>query len=155
MTPALTNDDATSQSEDHWQEPGSPVTTVRRRLRQRRSHSPLPSPANLYTPHARLSGHHLTTAILQKTCSLLLGPPAQLVALMLNIAARIANGAFRGSAVAYLDGDRPIPCSWDYSEDEGMSKEEWEEDDYGISIGAAPAATAPSPQLPGGSWEID
>lgn len=76
----------------------------------------------------------MTTAILQKTCSLLLGPPIQLVALMLRIAAKIARGASRGNSFGFGDGGQKIPCSWDFSDTSDEADEGWEEDDYGVSL---------------------
>lgn len=158
-TPTLVSDDA-SQSEDTWPdvETPSPLTQLRqRRSRSRRStQSPLPSPANLYSPTCQLSGHHLTTAILQKTCSLLLGPPVQLVALMLNIASKIAKGTFRGAAYGYSESGQRIPCSWNFSDSEDDAEPSWEEDDYGVSLGSGTKGTRHEPKEElGGTWEID
>ena len=136
----------------------SPSTALRQRLSRRRAHSPLPSPANLYTPRAQLSGHHLTSAILQKTCSIILGPPVQLVALMLNLAARFASGTLKGESYTYRERGQPIPCSWELSEDEkeNEGKDEWE-DDYGFSLGDTPEQKRGRRMTDdnGGSWEID
>lgn len=158
-TPTLVSDDA-SQSEDAWPdvETPSPLTQLRqRRSRSRRStQSPLPSPANIYSPSCQLSGHHLTTAILQKTCSLLLGPPVQLVALMLNIASKIAKGTFRGAAYGYSESGQRIPCSWNFSDSEDDAEPSWEEDDYGVLLGSGTKGTRQEPKEElGGTWEID
>lgn len=159
-TPTLVNDDA-SQSEDTWPdvETPSPLTQLRqRRSRSRRStQSPLPSPVNLYSPSCQISGHHLTTAILQKTCSLLLGPPVQLVALMLNIASKIAKGTFRGAAYSYSsESGQRIPCSWNFSDSEDDAEPSWEEDDFGVSLSSGIQGTRPEPKEElGGTWEID
>lgn len=158
-TPTLVSDDA-SQSEDTWPdvETPSPLTQLRqRRSRSRRStQSPLPSPVNIYSPSCQLSGHHLTTAILQKTCSLLLGPPVQLVALMLNIASKIAKGTFRGAAYGYSESGQRIPCSWNFSDSEDDAEPSWEEDDYGVSLGSGTKGTRQEPKEElGGTWEID
>ncbi|MCJ1391956.1 hypothetical protein MMC18_004823 [Xylographa bjoerkii] len=159
-TPALTNDGA-SPSDALWPEvvTPSPRTALRRR---RRALSPLPPLANLYSPQARLSGHHLTTAILQKTCSLLLGPPIQLVALMLNIAERIARGAFYASSVTIGEPGQGIPGTGDKSDTESEDNEVWAEDDYGISLRELPSRTSrprdtggSNERDVGGSWEID
>ncbi|MCJ1384474.1 hypothetical protein MMC17_007591 [Xylographa soralifera] len=159
-TPGLTNDGA-SQSDELWPEvvTPSPRTALRRR---RRALSPLPPPANLYSPQARLSGHHLTAAILQKTCSLLLGPPIQLVALMLNIAQRITRGAFYTSSVTIGEQGQVIPGTWDQSDTENEDNEVWAEDDYGISLRELlPRTSRPrdadgsNERDVGGSWEID
>ena len=134
----------------------SPSASIRRRLNRRRAPSPLPSPANLYIPQARLSGGHVTSVILQKTCSLLLGPPVQLVALMLNIAARLAAGSLTATTFTYNERGQPIPCSWGEEDSEGGNGSD-DEDDYGISIGGTPEARRRrvSPSKEAGNWEID
>ena len=139
-TPPLLSD-AASQDDDHWPEPTtpSPHTKLRRHgiRRRRRNQSPLPQSSNLYSPYSprsHISGHHMTTAILQKTCSLLLGPPIQLVALMMRIAAKIARGASRGTSFGFGDGGQKIPCSWDFSDASDGTDESWEEDDYGVPL---------------------
>jgi hypothetical protein len=158
-TPTLVSDDA-SQSEDTWpdSETPSPLTELRQRraLSRRPTQSPLPSPANAYSPSCGLPGHHLTTAILQKTCSILLGPPVQLVALMLNIASKIAKGTFRGAAYGYGEPGQRIPCSWNFSDSDDDTDPTWEEDDYGISLGNGTGGTRrETTNVHGGSWEID
>lgn len=159
-TPTLVSDVA-SQSEDTWSEAitPSPLAELRNRrpVRRRQTLSPLPSPANLHTPRSRLSGHHLTTAILQKTCALLLGPPVQLVALMLNIASKIAHGAYRGAAFGYADSGEKIPCSWDFSDvDDDSEGEGWEEDDFGVSLSNLTSSrNVRAKEMSSGSWEID
>lgn len=139
-TPPLVSD-AASQDDDNWPEPAtpSPHTKLRRHgiRRRRRNQSPLPPSSTLYSPYSprsHMSGHHMTTAILQKTCSLLLGPPIQLVALMMRIAAKIARGALRGTSFGFGDGGQKIPCSWDFSDASDEADENWEEDDYGVSL---------------------
>ena len=155
QTPTLISDTA-SQGEDSWSEAitPSPRTQLRhRRSSRRRAPSPLPAPANIYSPSARLSGHHLTTAILQKTCSLLLGPPVQLVALMLNIARKIAQGSYCGFSFGTGESGQRIPCSWDFSDTE--DDEVWNEDDYGVSLGNVSSSKILKAKEAGGSWEID
>lgn len=169
--PTLISDGA-SQGEDPWPKAPtpSPSTQIRHRRQvptRRQTPSPLPLPANLYSPGCHLSGHHLTTAILQKTYSLLLGPPVQLVALMLNIAAKIVTGAYRGASFGYGESGQKIPCSWDFSdaedcqgEGEGDSGSDsdpgWEEDDFGVSLGANLTNSRNArPQKVGSAWEID
>ena len=143
---------------EHSSRSVSPSSSIRRRFHQRRAHSPLPSPANIYIPrHARFPSGHLSSAILQKTCSLLLGPPVQLVALMLNIAAKIAAGSLAAQTFTYNESGQPIPCSWAEDEDEDEDEAQWE-DDYGISLGGMPETrrreSARSPQE-SSSWDID
>ncbi|CAD6569134.1 MAG: hypothetical protein ASARMPREDX12_002215 [Alectoria sarmentosa] len=161
-TPPLVSD-AASQDDDHWPEPTtpSPHTKIRRHgiRRRTRNRSPLPSSSNLYSPYSprsHMSGHHMTTAILQKTCSLLLGPPIQLVALMMRIAAKIARGASRGTSFGFGDGGQKIPCSWDFSDASDEADEDWEEDDYGVILCKhLSSRDARAGDLKGGSWEID
>ena len=154
QTPTLISDTA-SQGDESWLEAvtPSPRTQLRhRRSSRRRTPSPLPAPANVYSPSTRLTGHHLTTAILQKTCSLLLGPPVQLVALMLNIARKIANGSYYGFDFGHGEEGRKIPCSWDFTD---TDEEVWEEDDYGVVLGNVTSNRSSKAKEIGGSWEID
>ena len=139
-TPPLLSD-AASQDDDHWSEPTTPLphTKLRRHgiRRRKRNQSPLPPSSNLYSPYSprsHMSGHHMTTAILQRTWSLLLGPPLQLVALMMRIATKIARGASRGASFGFGDRGQKIPCSWDFSDATDEVDEDWEEDDYGVSL---------------------
>ena len=139
-TPPLVSD-AASQDDDHWPEPAtpSPHTKLRRHgiRRRRRNQSPLPPSSNIYSPYSprsHMSGHHMTTAILQKTCSLLLGPPIQLVALMMRIAAKIARGSSRGTSFGFGDSGQKIPCSWDFSDASDEAEEGWGEDDFGVPL---------------------
>ena len=152
----------TLPSEESWSEAVEVPTPKQVRLRRarRRPRSPLPSSTNLYSPYspqAHVSGHHLTTAILQRTCSLLLGPPIQLVALMLRIAAKIATGAFQGSACGIGNNGQKIPCSWDFSDESGDDEGAagTEEDDYGFSLGKTVSGKDIRAKDAGGSWEID
>ncbi|KAI4260332.1 MAG: hypothetical protein L6R42_004094 [Xanthoria sp. 1 TBL-2021] len=155
QTPPLLSD-TTSQSEGNSPEiitPSSVEPLPRLRKSRRRSQSPLPSPANVYSPSSRLSGHHLTTAILQKTCSMLLGPPVSLVALMLNIASRIMNGTYDGFPLGYAGSSQKIPCAWDFSDTDHATDDE---DDYGVTLHKLPSSRSSSRSNDlGGSWEID
>lgn len=120
---------------------------------RRRAYSPLPSPANLFSPTSKASRHHLTTAMLQKTCSILLGPPVQLIALMLNIARKIANGATRGVAFGFGEVGETIPCRWDYSDADERCPP-WEEDDCGIALDSLAPRSTDTYHM-SGSWEVD
>ena len=86
---------------------------------------------------------------------MLLGPPAQLVALMLNIAAKITNGIHRGVSFSYREGGQKIPCSWDFSDADESSEDMWDEDDYGVSLGKPVSSKSEIARETGGSWEID
>lgn len=155
QTPPLLSD-TTSQSEGNSPEivtPSSVEPRPRLRKSRRRSQSPLLSPANVYSPSSRLSGHHLTTAILQKTCSMLLGPPVSLVALMLNIASRIMNGTYDGFPLGYAGSSQKIPCAWDFSDTDHATDDE---DDFGVALHKLPSSRSSSRSNDlGASWEID
>jgi hypothetical protein len=119
-------------------------------LRQRRGPSQSPSPSNRLssspptTTPAKPTSTALTKTspalLVRKTCALFLGPPANLVATMLRIAARlVASGALNLAEPAFHDmfasssaaaaataegrlrGHRRIPGSWDLSDDD----EDW------------------------------
>ncbi|KAF6812552.1 hypothetical protein CSOJ01_05101 [Colletotrichum sojae] len=109
----------------------------------RRTLSPLPPPANLFAPTTTATRRQpflrsqldivrrLPMAIVSKTCEVLLGPPSHLIALMLQVAAKIAAGQWRGMMFGYGEGGETIPVQWDYSDDEYSS---WgEDDDYYLS----------------------
>lgn len=90
---------------------------------------------------------------------------------MLNIAAKIANGAFQERetyySFGYGEGRRRIPCSWDFDNGEDVEdrdsegEEVWEEDDYGVSLGYLAPSSGKGKgkgwgrRDEGGSWEID
>lgn len=147
-----------SDSDDSFEPPlldvPTPPDTIRLRkltgASQRRAFSPMPRPSNLFSPPLQAPRKQLTAALVQKTCALLLGPPAHLVALMLRIAAKVANGAFGFNTYRIpRDGER-IPCSWESSGDE----DEWSEDDYGIPLGSLEASALRGRNL-GPAWEVD
>lgn len=131
-TPPLVND----SDDDSLEEPGMDIVTPPDAIRmrkltgasQRRAFSPMPQPKNLFVPTKPNMTRQFTTALVRKTCELVLGPPAHLVSLMLRIAASISNFGF---STYRLRREEKIPCSWE-SDDEP----EWpEEDDFGIPLG--------------------
>lgn len=75
------------------------------------------------------------TALVRKACTVFLGPPAHLVAIMLRIAARFANGAFATSFATDFGGIEPsryVPGSFrveQVSEFEDLTDDELVEDD--------------------------
>jgi len=160
-TPTLTED---NKSEDERFEVDTPPTTIRSKVRHRattssnshrRELSPLPAAVNLFSPKRRSrrlqTQRHLPTAIIQKTCEILLSPPSHLFQLMLNIASKIAAGEWRGVLSGYGES-----VHWDF-EDE-YSGDAWTEDDYGISLpsqNATSSASRTQKNVPGGSWEVD
>lgn len=126
-----------------------------------RALSPLPPPANLFTPRqglrrlpstAELSVRASTavktirripSAILNKTCEMILGPPAHLINLMLKVAARIAAGEFRGFVFGMGEGGEVVDVRWDWSDEhsdideEGAALEGWDESDFDFGDDAA------------------
>ena len=114
----------------------SPRTRLRHHFSSRRCHSPLPLPSNVFIPRYHGKGHDVTAAVLQRTASIVLVPPARLVALMLDIAARIANGVFSGESSVHTGNGRRIPCSWESDDDneDSNGSDTSDEDDYGIPI---------------------
>ena len=74
---------------------------------------------------------------------------------MLNIAARIADGAYRGMYLNSTDGERNVPCAWVNSEGEEEARDVWEEDDFWISRGGVHSSRTREANDIGGSWEID
>lgn len=126
-----------------------------------RALSPLPPPANLFTPRqglrrlpstAELSVRASTavktirripSAILNKTCEMILGPPAHLINLMLKVAARIAAGEFRGFVFGMGEGGEVVDVRWDWSDEhsdideEGAALEGWDESDFDFGNDAA------------------
>lgn len=165
--PTLVSDRGEKSDEEHYEAVTPPAirSTVRHRATtssnsRRRTLSPLPAAVNLFSPSRRRPRHlqttrHLPTAIIQKTCEILLSPPGHLLHLMINIATKIAAGEWRGVLSGYGEA-----VHWDFSEDE-YSGDGWGEDDYGISVAGHPpsqtkrSTTNDSDFSSGGSWEID
>lgn len=85
--------------------------------------------------------HSMTAALVNKACSVFLGPPAHLVTMMLRIAARFSSGAFGSNSMFLVESPvgspRRVPGSF-YLEDEDRpwksDDEEWEEDDFGVPL---------------------
>ncbi len=95
-TPSL---HCSSASDSSWPDVETPTTTntesnLRRRVKKRRSFSPLPPSSNLLVPAPQSPrGNHLTGAILRKACNMALGKPIEVVFMFVHILARIARGA--------------------------------------------------------------
>lgn len=103
----------------------SSTTTIASRL------SAKPSRPNLNNQRS------LTTALVNKACAIFLGPPAHLVALMLKIAARFADGAFGNVFLVEspLGSPRRVPGSFYVDEeDEDLAYGDEEEDDFGVPL---------------------
>lgn len=106
------------------------------------------------------------TAMVKRACSVFLGPPAHLVAIMLRIAARFAKGAFGVESMFYVEspaGSRGrVPGSYHVLEngdiqglrletEEDDELEEWE-DDFGVPL-RGPVRLASMSSLRSGSGE--
>jgi hypothetical protein len=161
QTPTLITDAGEKSDEEQFEvlTPPTVKPTIRHRATtssnsRRRALSPLPPAVNLFSPPRRRSrrlqtARHLPTAIIQKTCEILLSPPSHLFHLMISIASKIAAGEWRGVLSGHGES-----VHWDF-EDE-YSEEGWFEDDYGISLPNAPTkAKTTTANVPGGSWEVD
>ncbi|KAI9801637.1 MAG: hypothetical protein M1833_002319 [Piccolia ochrophora] len=117
--------------------------------------TPRNASSTLILPTSPTSGHHLTTAIIQKTCSLMLMTPAQLFSRILTLARRIASGALQGVVIGIGESGERIPCQWESSDTSDTSgDDDWEEDDYGVSLGNNARNDLRRRDV-GGSWEID
>ena len=134
--PRTSSSSSSSPTPERQSRPKSPAISLRAHRLARRTQSPMPPPANIYIPPASFSSH-LTNVILNKTASILLGPPVQLVALMLNLARCFADGSLKGQTYVYRNHEQSIPCEWCDS-DLDVDGNSSEEDDYGISIGGTP-----------------
>lgn len=92
-------------------EPGSTATSTkseislsvefRRRTKasREREYSPMPPPSILWQPNTDPSEKHSPASIIQKTCTLVLVPPVQLLVVLIYVAARIVIGPALHSAL--------------------------------------------------------
>jgi hypothetical protein len=83
--------------------------------------------------------HAFATSMVKKACAVFLGPPARLVAIMLQIAARYADAAFGVNSMFYvespIDSPRKVPGSYHLEGDDLHELDmEWEEDDFGVPL---------------------
>ncbi|KAK4992888.1 hypothetical protein LTR50_000794 [Elasticomyces elasticus] len=148
--------DCEEQFDFCWCDVETPETIRPSKQRSNSSHrapSLLPPTADLFTAgHGKASKRQqqLTTALARKTYAIFLGPPAHLAALMLRIAARIANGGLFTTIESPKHSRRRVPGSWDMSEEE----DEWGEDDYGVPLGNSVALASRRRNIRR-SWEVD
>lgn len=70
------------------------------------------------TVTAAAAVYPLTTIIVKKTCTFVLGTSTQLINTMLSIARKIMDGMLRGVIIGISEGGERIPCSWDFSDTE-------------------------------------
>ncbi|QDS71847.1 hypothetical protein FKW77_009941 [Venturia effusa] len=143
-TPPLI-DDTDSNSSDHdasIQSVPTPPDTLRlRRLPRRLSSSsstialePLNSPKLFSTPRQPNKAQLISTALVQKAYSLIVGPPVHLVHVMLEIAARIMRGVRWDSPILLGERVDKVPGGW-IEDDEWSGEESEEEDDFGNPLG--------------------
>ena len=158
-TPTLINDNSDKSDEEF--EIVTPPAVVKQGLRHRattssnsrtRQLSPLPAAVNLFSPTRSRPRHlqtarHLPTAIIQKTCEILLSPPSHLFHLMINIASKIAAGEWRGMLLG--NGEA---VHWDFEDEYATSPGRYQ-DDYGVNL-ARPVSEDNRSQM-NNSWEID
>lgn len=108
-----------------------------------RALSPLPPAANLLLadPVGRASTavraiRRIPSSIFNKTCEILISPPAHLISLMLKAAARITAGEWRGFVFGMDEGGELVNIRWDWSDDGdigGLMLEGWDESDFDYS----------------------
>lgn len=131
-TPPLVSDSDRDSLELPSLDVSTPPDMVRMRkltgASPRRAFSPLPQPQNSIFPTKHRPNQKFTTALVRKTCEIVLGPPQHLVSLMLRIAASISNGF--GFSTYRVRRTENIPGSWESSSEE----DEWGEDDFGIPL---------------------
>ncbi|KAL1958532.1 hypothetical protein VTO42DRAFT_4396 [Malbranchea cinnamomea] len=98
-----------------------PSSSIRRRLRasRKRELSPLPPSPTLLNPSPRSPGSSLTTALWQRACALVLGPPIQFLLMLLRLAAKAAA----------RDDTSDCTCRTD-----GEAQDSWNEDDFGMPL---------------------
>ena len=96
--------------------------------------------------HSSQRQEAFATAMVKKACSVFLGPPAHLVAIMLHIAARFAKSAFGVDSMFYVESPMNeqgrVPGSYRLkvdgetalNDDDALDDSDWEEDDFGVPL---------------------
>jgi hypothetical protein len=137
-TPTLISDVSSNSDGLSVGTTGSPPTTIRLRhtkvpvdpFDDEAAADDAPRKLSILSPTLPAGGFNpLGTALIQKTYSLLMGPPAHLIALMLQIAARIVHRLPQGAAMR-------IPGAWEGGEgffDDDDDDDE-DEDDFGFPL---------------------
>ncbi|KAI2777879.1 inheritance of peroxisomes protein 1-domain-containing protein [Daldinia loculata] len=125
----------------------------------RRALSPLPPPANFFsppprqTPQSRMAAvRRLPATIINKTVELILSPPTYLVNIMLKVAARILAGEWRGLVFGIGEGGEKIPVQWDYSDGEFS---DWSDDDESYASARNKQSSNSISQFEDSRWEVD
>lgn len=112
---------ATTSSSSQGMRAEDANSAIRRRLRtsRKRELSPLPHSSTLLNPSPRSPGRGFAAAVLHKACTLVLGPPVQLLLMVLRYAANVAAKDNESDSIHRTS--REI--------DEG-----WNEDDFGMPL---------------------
>ncbi|KAG5287174.1 Inp1 superfamily domain-containing protein [Histoplasma ohiense] len=126
----------------------SPGTVIRQRCLQGPKRHELP-PTQSSTSWSTEGGspvNKMTASILRKTCSLIVGTPIQVLAIILHIAARLAHGG-ESRATNTDESDNHYDGS---DSDDGI----WSEDDFGIPLSTAASVKAADPSIDNGHFEL-
>ncbi|PSR77230.1 inheritance of peroxisomes protein 1-domain-containing protein, partial [Coniella lustricola] len=99
------------------------TTSVAISHRSPRALSPLPPAANLLTTDissrtisAARAIRRIPSSIFNKTCEILISPPAHLISLMLKVAARISAGEWQGFVFGMDESGEVVDVRWDYGD---------------------------------------
>lgn len=131
------------------------TTSVAISHRNPRALSPLPPAANLLTVdlNNRASStaraiRRIPSSIFNKTCEILISPPAHLISLMLKVAERITAGEWRGFTFGMGEDGEVLDVRWDWTEDSELDGWSLETDlDFGRRIGRRPRTSFAAPEL--------
>ncbi|OBT53662.1 hypothetical protein VE04_06071 [Pseudogymnoascus sp. 24MN13] len=145
--------------EEEVYEDASPSAEVRSRPSRLQQIS---SPHLCREPATLRTARHLPTAIIQKTWEILLSPPSHLIQIMVEIAAKIKAGQWRGAVFGVDEGGEEVVGQWDYGDGDFMC-DQWDDadvDDYGTKTPVSSQmvrhrAVRGPPGGFGDSWEID
>ncbi|KAL2115092.1 hypothetical protein VTJ04DRAFT_10755 [Mycothermus thermophilus] len=97
---------------------GSHSATPARRHRRRATSVTIPGGTAAGPNPVAAAVRRLPLSVFVKTCEILFSPPTHLISLMLNVAARIAAGEWRGLVWGMGEGGERINVEWDWSEEE-------------------------------------
>lgn len=143
LTPILIRSSASDSSWPDVETPSSPLDSVQLRHRKSpsRSFSPPPLSSNVFAPSSPKSqGNHLTSAILQKACSVALGKPIEVVVMLAHILIRIAGGATVNDLISgdlFRNPNRRREHRRNSSlpdQVDGDRHDDWDEDDFGVPL---------------------
>lgn len=125
--------------------PSSPIiqSSLRHRVKARRSLSPLPPSSTIVRSNTSNENNHIAAALLQKAASMAFVKPAELVVLFVHILARIAGGATMNDLMSgdlFRKPPRERARTQSMSLPDGIPNrhlgisEDEDEDDYGVPI---------------------